>query len=242
MKRNLMFGVLILFIATVGFGQNLKAQFDALNQEAAPYLAQREANKKTLATLTQTGQDIQMGDDALGKGAAKFKDARAAYDIDLGAYTPAAAELNSALNAHNANRCQKTQYDNCSAYEAEASQLNSRRDYLQGVKNGLDSRKSTLDATLGSLLELQKIMEAKEEKYAADVKAYNAQNEENEAKIDSIAKRWNALKNQLQPCLDKLPPNPTNEMMHEVCGQLWDGNSIHAEPVNQGTGGITPNK
>src|SRR5277367_56653 len=126
--------LLLLAGALAANGQSVKDQLAALQQEAAPLLATREANKKTLATMEQTKSDIEFGDSALGKGAAKYKNDKDAYDIDLGAYAPAADSLNSALAAHNANQCQKSQYNNCSAYEAEASTLNSRRDYLQGVK------------------------------------------------------------------------------------------------------------
>jgi hypothetical protein len=32
------------------------------------------------------------------------------------------------------------------------------------------------------------------------------------------------------------------EYIHEVCGQLFDGNSVHEKFINKGTGGVTPNK
>jgi len=231
--------MLLVIFSTVSFGQSAKEQLAVLQQQAAPLLAQREENKKTLATLTQTKSDIDFGYEALGKGAAKYKTAKEGYDVDLGAYTPAAASLNSALDAHNANQCQG---NNCGWYNQEANNLNARRDQLQTVKNGLDSRKSTLDATLGSLRELQSVMQAKFEKYTADSKAYNAQNDENEAKIKAIADKWNAVLNGMGDCYKNLPANASDEQVHEACGAAWDGNSVGKPAVvNRGTGGATPN-
>ncbi len=252
MKRNSLFVTLaLLLFAASSFGQpakqaakpSVKQQLAALKEEAAPFLGVREANKKTLETLNQTKSDIDFGSEALNKGAAKYKESKASYDIDLGAYTPAAAELNTALDAHNANRCQKTTSNDCAAYEAEADRLNSRRAYLQTVKDSLDNRKTILDGTLKELRELQSTMQAKFEKYTADAKAYNAQNEENEAKIKALAERWNAITNSLGDCYKKLPDNATDEQVHEACGAAWDGNAVGKAPVkNQGTGGATPNK
>ena len=79
-------------------------------------------------------------------------------------------------------------------------------------------------------------MSDKTDKYIADEKAFNDENDENEAKLVAISARYVALTAKMKPCLDKLPANPTDEMLHETCGQLWDGNSIHTNPVNQGTG------
>lgn len=233
MKRNLSCIAVLLLIATVGFGQSIKDQLAGLQAEAAPLLTKREANKATLADLNKTKDDIDFGYATLTKYVDKYKTDRSAYDIDLGAYTPQAAALNSALDAHNANQCKG---DGCGWYDAEANQLNARRAQLQPVKDSLDSRKQFLDTTLGQLRELQSVMQAKYEKYTADAKAYNAQNDENEAKIQILAQRWQdllaKLKGNNDECFAKIPPacqvNPLLddkcEQMHAACGKMFDGN------------------
>jgi chromosome segregation ATPase len=244
MKRNLTLTLLTLLLAVASFGQSVKDQLAAIEQEATPLLAQREANKKTLAQLEQTKSDIQFGYDALTKYADKYKNDKAAYDIDLGGYSPQADALNSAMAAHNSNRC-TAPADNpgvCAGYNAEANQLNARRAQLETQKEDLDRRKGYLDTTLGQLRELQSVLQAKFEKYTADANAYNEQNNANEAKIKTLADRWNALLNSMGNCFKNLPPAATDEQIHEACGAAWDGNSVGKPAVvNQGTGGITPN-
>lgn len=231
-----------LLLSVLSFGQSLREQMDAVQRAAAPLTAKRTENTKVLAALNQTKDDLSFGVAAFQKSATKYAADIADYTIDLGAYSPAAAEVNLALDAHNANVCQKTQYNSCGAYDAEAQRLNSRRDYLLIVKAGLDQRKGFLDTTLVQLKELQAILIEKAEKYTEDAKAFNAQNDDNEAKIVALKARYDAIIAQLKPCLDKLPPNPSDEQMHEVCGQLWDGNRTDLNPViNQGTGGASHN-
>jgi len=260
MKRNLILAFSLLMLASVSYGQSaakspasvkkeqpaeqtVKDQLAALTKEVAPLTAQREANKKALATLEQTKSDIESGTEALNKGAAKYKVDLASYNIDLGAYAPAAAEINSALDAHNANRCQKSSSNDCAAYEEEAKRLNSRRDYLQTMKNDLDNRKTIMDGTLSTLRELQSTLQAKQEKFDADAKAYNDQNDANEAKIAPFAAKWKSALESMGECYKKLPANATDEQIHESCGAAWDGNKVTKKLVaNQGTGGATASK
>ncbi len=233
MKRTSILVSLMLLLATVGFAQSIKDQLAGLTAQAAPLLAQREANKATLKTLDQTLSDINFGFDTLTKYVAKYKTDKDAYDVDLGGYTPAAAALNTALDSHNANRCQG---NGCGWYDQEAANLNARRDQLQVQKNSLDQRKQFLDTTLGQLRELKGVMDAKYDKYQADANAFNAQNKANEEKLQGLITQWNALVAKLRgnndACFAKIPPacqvNPLLddkcEQMHAACGRMFDGN------------------
>ncbi len=262
MKRNATLAFSLLMLTSASYGQNatkppapavkneelpakqtVKDQLAALSKEAAPLIAQREANRKALAALAQTKSDIDTAYEALDKGTAKYKVDLASYNIDLGAFTPAAAELNSSLEAHNANRCQKSPSNDCAAYEEEAQRLNSRRDYLQTVTNDLDNRKTIMDGTLSTLRELQSTLQAKSEKYTADAKTFLEQNVANEAKIAPFAAKWKSALESMGDCFKKLPAGATDEQIHESCGAAWDGNKIAKKPpVNQTTGGATATK
>jgi len=222
----------------VSFGQSIKAQLEDIDATAGPLLAKRNENKKAYELLTQTAADIKDGFATLDKYTAKYQSDKTAYDLNLAAYSTAAGELNSALDSHNANRCTAPS-DNpgvCAAYNAEADRLNARRAQLQPTKDSLDQTKAFLDTTVGQLRELQSVMQAKYEKFAADAKAYDAQNNENEAKIKALADRWNALMGKLKgnndACFAQIPPacqvNPLLddkcEKMHAACGAMFDGN------------------
>lgn len=242
MKRSIVV-LVFLSLASLAWGQSLKEQSAALQKEAAPLLAQREVNKKTLAALNQTKDDIDFGVAALTKSVNQYKVDLAAYSVDLGAYTPAAAQVNAELAAHNANRCTTRQGSSaCDGYNAEAERLNARRAWLQTQKDDLDRRKGFLDQTRSKTLELQQIMSDKTVKYTADAKVYNDQNNVNEAKIADLSKRWQTLLASLGDCFKKLPNSATDEMIHEACGERWDGNVKHPVAHNQGTGGVTSNK
>jgi chromosome segregation ATPase len=234
-----LFSVLILLtLSAVSFGQSIKAQLEDIDATAGPLLAKREENKKAYALLSATAADIKDGFATLDKYSKKYDSDKTAYDLDLAAYAPAAAQLNSALDSHNANRC-TAPADNpgvCASYNAEADNLNARRAQLQPTKDKLDRDKQFLDTTLGQLRELQSVMQEKYAKFNADAKEYDAQNNENEAKIKALADRWNALIGKLKgnndACFAQIPPacqvNPILddkcEKMHAACGAMFDGN------------------
>lgn len=218
-------------------GQSIKEQLAALMAEAAPYIAKSEENKKVLTALNQTSDDIMFGVAALTKSVNNYKTDFAAYTVDKAALDKASADYSAALDAHNAHQCIYPQGSSaCDSYNREAAALVARHKYLQSQSDDLNSRGEYLNQTKKKNMELGKILSDKTEKYTSDTKAYNAQNDANNAKLEDIARRILALKAQLKPCLDKLPPNPTDEMLHDKCGQLWDGNTIHSAPVNKGTG------
>ena len=215
--------------------KTIKEQLDAMQKEVDPLLAVRAANKKTLEVLKQTKSDLDVSAEALGKAVEKYKADKASYDIDLAAYTPAAASLNAALASHNANRCQKSSGNDCAAYEEEATQLNTRRDYLQTVKNGLDARMAIMESTRLSLLELSKTNRAKFDKLNADAKAYDAQNDPNEAKIAAIAERWKVVVAPLHDCLVKagVVKYATSDQIKKACGEAYDGIPVDKKAVVQ---------
>ena len=237
MKRRITVVIFIALTSAMSWGQSIKEQLAALKTEAAPYLAKSEENKKALTALNQTYTDINDGVAALTKSVNNYKTDLAAYMVDFAAYNAAVNEHNTATDAHNAHRCSAPQGSNaCDWYNQEANRSDVQFNYLNTQKADLNRRQGYLDQTHAKNDELTQILSDKSEKYTSDEKAYNAQNNENEAKLEPLRARWKALMGQLKSCLDKLPPNPTDEMLHDGCGQLWDGNSIHTDPVNQGTG------
>jgi hypothetical protein len=67
--------------------------------------------------------------------------------------------------------------------------------------------------------------QAKLEKYNADVTAYNAQNDANEAKIASLYEKWKVAVAPLQDCLKAggVTRYATSDQIQKACGEAYDG-------------------
>ncbi|HUX27624.1 MAG TPA: hypothetical protein VMV39_02505, partial [Terracidiphilus sp.] len=180
-----LFSVSVLMIVPANaHGQSIKNQMAAINTEAAPFLAVREANRKTFADLSQQLDDINLGNAALAKGATQYKADLAEYQMDIDAFDQAGAAQDKAVDAHNAHKCTYSQGSNaCDRYNQEKNRLDAVHQQLIDQQASLASRKANLAATADKFRELQKIISDKTEKYMVAQKAYNAQNEENEAKL-----------------------------------------------------------
>jgi len=228
---------------TVDKGPTVKEQLAALAVEATPLSDKRKELQDAVKALDQTNVDIKFGLETIEKYTNKYKNDKAAYDLDMAGYSSAVNSLTIQMNAHNANRCVEHDHDgSCAAYNGEADRLNVRGDQIKQQQIQLDQRLGSLITTRGQLKELSKILSDKTEKWTADVKKWNSDNDDNEAKITAIRNRWQELMSSMGSCLDKLPANATDEDIHEACGAKWDGNNVTKKPLkNQGTGGITPN-
>ncbi|HLY97645.1 MAG TPA: hypothetical protein VKT33_01120 [Candidatus Angelobacter sp.] len=230
---------------TVTKGLTVKEQLATLSVQAAPLSDKRKELQDAVKALNQTDKDIKSGLETIEKYANKYKNDKAAYDLDLAGYSSAFDSLTTQLSAHNGNPCVEHDHDgSCAAYNGEADRLNARGDEIKQQQIQLDQRLDFLNTTRGQLKELSQILSDKTEKWTADVKKWNSDNDDNEAKITAIRNRWQELMSSMGSCLDKLPTNATDEDIHEACGAKWDGNKVTEKPQpfkNKGTGGITPN-
>jgi chromosome segregation ATPase len=242
MRRNLSCIAVLLLIATVGFGQSIKDQLAAINNQLAPLVEKRTELQTAVKGLNQTNDDIKDGVATLTKYAAKYKSDKTAYEMEHSAYVDAVNQQNAIVDQHNANRCVAPNGSNaCDGYNAEAARINSAASGLAQRKATLDRDYDFLETTRGQLKELSQVLSDKTEKWTADVKKWNDENNDNEAKITDLQRRFQLLVNSLGDCLKQVGPNATNEDIHAACGEKWDGNTNMTPVRNQGTGGITPN-
>ena len=95
MKRSLAVALILALTSAMNWAQStetpkqptsIKDQLAALETEAAPLLALRDANKKVLTSLNQTYDDINSGIADLTKSGNNYKTDLAAYTVDLGAF------------------------------------------------------------------------------------------------------------------------------------------------------------
>lgn len=223
---------------TVNNGLTVKEQLAALAVQATPLSDKRKELQDAVKPLNQTNDDLKSGLETIEKYTNKYKNDKAAYDLDMAAYSGAVDSLTTQMDAHNANRCVEHDHDgSCAAYNEEADRLNARGDQIKQQKGQLDQRLGFLNTTRGQLKELSQVLSDKAEKWAADVKKWNRYNDDNEAKITAIRNRWQELMRGMGSCIDNLPPNATDEDIHEACGAKWDGNAVTKKPLkNQGTG------
>jgi len=237
---------LTLSLSLSAFAQNssIDTRVTALNTELAPYINKRVELAQAARSLNQTKGDIEFGVQAYNKSAAQYKQKKGAYEIDLAAFRQSRTVLAQAITSHNANKC-VAPYNNpgvCSAYNAEAAQLNQRKAYLVSQFSQLRQTYNYLVDINSKNNQLRQILSAKTTKWAVAAKKWNADNNDNEAAITRIQKLITQQRVRFDKCADELKRNGSLERLHEVCGQPFDGNGNFRPLVNRGTGGVTPNR
>jgi chromosome segregation ATPase len=196
-----------------------------------------EAEKADFKTHEAKKSAIEMADAALTKYLPPHNTAVANLAIEQGQHNDAVHAQDTATAQHNANRCVAPS-DNpgvCSAYNAEADQLNQRASYLTNEAAGLNKRADDLNAEKAKLDEIQKNLSADILEYTAWSKSYNANVAQNQANIALLVSTLKQVLKSNDDC-KKAIGSGTAENMSEVCGQLFDGNAIHDGKTNRGTG------
>lgn len=138
---------------------------------------------------------------------------------------------------HNNNRCTYTDNNesSCSAYNNEQTVLNSEAAYLDRERDQINQEKATLDAAGdGLVLEINDF-----NKYKDD---FNSRLEQNNHDIDVLMKVLAGLQKTNVSCQEVLKdPKSTDELVHQACSHLFDGNSDKGSLDHTGTGGASRN-
>ena len=97
--------------------------------------------------------------------------------------------------------------DQLAVLKVEAAPLLAKREANRAAQKVLQQRSDDITKSVA--------------KYKEDLAAYDAQNNDNAAKLTAIGMSWATLMNY---CVKNLPANATDEMIHDACGERWDGN------------------
>jgi chromosome segregation ATPase len=196
-----------------------------------------EAQKADFTKHEAKKSAIEMADATLTKYLPAHNDAVRALAVEQGQHNDSVRAQDAATAQHNANRCVAPS-DNpgvCSAYNAEADQLNQRAGYLANEAAQENAKADNLNAEKAKLDEIQKNLSADVLEYTAWQKSYNANVTQNQANIALLVSTLKQILKSNDDCKKALASG-TNENMKEVCGQLFDGNAVHDGKTNQGTG------
>jgi chromosome segregation ATPase len=215
---------LLFCLSVPAYSQTIGDQFTAGRAQLAVDLAKRS----DLATIARPAiekkyNDLLWEQQQYEKYVTLHNKKAEEHTQHLQAHDAAAAQ-------HNANQCYYPEGNPgaCSAYNAESSRLNTEGASLDSERDAINQEKDSLDQirdgiTSGSL------------EYAALAKKFNAEYQDNEDDIARLTKILDGIQQQYQNCVDALKGSSL-EKIHEVCGQMFDGNGTHDGLTTTGTG------
>jgi chromosome segregation ATPase len=211
--------LLVVFFACMAFAQVTKpnataaarlAEQQRIINEISPLFSEFQAIQKDEAQVTKKWDDLKWSE-------AQIKKQINEHEADGARFEQAAADYDARVTTHNA-RCNGT-FDDASfvnACNAEKNAGDAEKARLQAWAKHLNEMKALLNEAITNHTE-------QTEKTWAQHKANSARMEEIRAAVQPMLNRLEAIQAEVDAC-DAAIKNASNEVMHDTCGRMFDGN------------------